>query len=109
RRQRRERSKSSVLVAADREAKRKPTPRFVCVGPAQRRPIIRLRSGLLSEQIVGKAEIATDRRQARAELLRALEIGQRTLGVAVGYRHSAHTGLGQRAARVHVVGAGEET
>ena len=99
RRKRRKRLQRRVAVAADRQAEREPAARFVARRrPLERGAIIGLRLRLLAEQVIGEAAVAGEGRDRRAELLRALEIGQRRLRVAVGDRHRAHAGLRQRAA-----------
>ena len=64
--------------------------------------------GLLAHQIVSETSVAGERRHRGAELLSALEIGQRRLWVAVCDRDRAHTRLRQGTARVDLVGAGKE-
>ena len=75
---------------------------------SERSAVIALSIRLAAEQVVSEAAIATDRGERRAELLSALEIGQRRLRLTVGDGHRAHSGLRQRTLRIDLVGAGEE-
>ena len=77
-------------------------------GPPRADAIIGLRIRLPAKKIVSEAAVATDGCERRAKLLRASEIGQRRLRFAIDDRNRAHAGLRQRAARVDLVGAGEE-
>src|SRR6185503_2829729 len=64
--------------------------------------------GLLAEQVVREPAVAGEHGDRRTELLRALEIGQRPLGVTVGDSDGAHSRLGKRASGIGLVGAREE-
>ena len=77
--------------------------------PLERGAVIGLGLRLLTEQIVGKPTIAPEHRGRRAKLLGSSEIGQRRARFTLGDLDGAHSGLRQRAPRVHVVGAGEES
>src|SRR4051812_12214720 len=83
--------------------------RFVAVETAERGAIIVLRVRLAAEQIIGEPAVAADGGERSAELLSALEIRQGGLRFSAGDRHRAHSGLRQRAFRIDLVGASEET
>ena len=76
---------------------------------AERRAIVRLRLRLPPHEIVREAAISAECRDGRAELLGAGEIGQRRLRLAIRDRNGAHAGLRKRAARIDLIGPGEET
>ena len=60
------------------------------------------------QEIISEPAIAGEARHRGAELLRAFEIGQRCLRIAIGNGDCAHARLRQRAARILLVGPREE-
>src|SRR5205085_9656616 len=83
-------------VAADRQAQSQAAACFITVETAERGAVIVLCVRLAAKQIVSEPAVTPNRREWSAKLLRALEIRQRSLRLAIRNRNRAHSGLRQR-------------
>jgi hypothetical protein len=97
-----------LLLAADREAERKPPPSIVPIAPVERRSIIGLGCRLVAEKVISEPAVGPEAGHAPAELLRSAEVGQRRRGIAARDKRRTHARLRDRTVRIDVRGSTKE-